>query len=321
MLQMISRGRGKGSIGNDVPKRSPRRYSIKISVWGGRGGGKIQFPLLIDYFTKRKNPEAENRVTGASSPPFPGQTMEKLKKPKVLSSKRGCPSQFPDEKSPPHSQNVTLRNKKEREKKEKNSNSFLSTEWTDIQKKTSSVTNPKVASKVKRTQCRSRKCEILFRGSRFPSVCVPHSTKCFWKSRCASVEKLSRIWQHCDVAGRLANTRRREGRGGHTETGAKNREWFYAAEVGGGTEPWPRKVPKGRVRLTEVVGQARHVTASGGDRAGGVGTRWAGPMVSPPLTTLATQDAGRLERSARGSEGGRGEGEGGGEGAVGMGTG
>lgn len=123
------------------------------------------------------------------------------------------------------------------------------------------------------------------------------------------------------MAGRLANTRRREGRGGHTETGAKNREWFYAAEVGGGTEPWPRKVPKGRVRLTEVVGQARHVTASGGDRAGGVGTRWAGPMVSPPLTTLATQGAGRLERSARGSEGGRGEGEGGGEGAVGMGTG
>lgn len=283
---------------------------LKYQFGGGGRGGKIQFPLLIDYFTKRKNPEAENRVTGASSPPFPGQTMEKLKKPKVLSSKRGCPSQFPDEKSPPHSQNVTLRNKKEREKKEKNSNSFLSTEWTDIQKKTSSVTNPKVASKVKRTQCRSRKCEILFRGSRFPSVCVPHSTKCFWKSRCASVEKLSRIWQHCDVAGRLANTRRREGRGGHTETGAKNREWFYAAEVGGGTEPWPRKVPK-----------ARHVTASGGDRAGGVGTRWAGPMVSPPLTTLATQGAGRLERSARGSEGGRGEGEGGGEGEVGMGTG
>lgn len=112
--------------------------------------------------------------------------------------------------------------------------------------------------------------------------------------------------------------------GGHTETGAKNREWFYAAEVGGGTEPWLRKVPKGRVRLTEVVGQARHVTASGGDRAGGVGTRWAGPMVSPPLTTLATQGAGRLERSARGTDGmggGAREKKGGGRGGEGVGDG
>lgn len=43
------------------------------------------------------------------------------------------------------------------------------------------------------------------------------------------------------------------------------------------------------------------MTASGGDRAAGVGIRWAGPVVSPPLTILGTQGAGRFERSARGT--------------------
>lgn len=55
------------------------------------------------------------------------------------------------------------------------------------------------------------------------------------------------------------------------------------------------------------------MTAGGGDRAGGVGIRWAGPMVSPPSTILGTQGAGRFERSARGTmgwEGGGGEGSG-----------
>lgn len=50
------------------------------------------------------------------------------------------------------------------------------------------------------------------------------------------------------------------------------------------------------------------MTAGGGDRAGGVGIRWAGPMVSPPSTILGTQGAGRFERSARGTMGWEGEG-------------
>lgn len=50
------------------------------------------------------------------------------------------------------------------------------------------------------------------------------------------------------------------------------------------------------------------MTASGGDRAAGVGIRWAEPVVSPPLTILGTQGAGRFERSARGTGAMGGEG-------------
>lgn len=49
-----------------------------------------------------------------------------------------------------------------------------------------------------------------------------------------SVEKLSRIWQHCDVLGVSLTL---DGAKDEGATRAKNREWFYAAEVGGGTEP------------------------------------------------------------------------------------
>lgn len=55
------------------------------------------------------------------------------------------------------------------------------------------------------------------------------------------------------------------------------------------------------------------MTASGGDGAAGVGIRWAGPMVSPPLTILGTLRAqvdsndpheGRRGGEGRGREGG-----------------
>lgn len=98
-------------------------------------GGKNSISVIDRYyFTKRKNPEAENRVTGASSPPFPGQTIEKLKKPKVLSPKGDVQANFPMKNPPSKSQNVTIR-KKRGKKKKKNPNSFLSTERTDIRKK------------------------------------------------------------------------------------------------------------------------------------------------------------------------------------------
>lgn len=50
------------------------------------------------------------------------------------------------------------------------------------------------------------------------------------------------------------------------------------------------------------------MTASGGDGAAGVGIRWAGPMVSPPLTILRAQvDSNDPHEGRRGGEGrGRG---------------
>lgn len=125
-----------------------------------------------------------------------------------------------------------------------------------------------------------------------------------------SVEKLSRIWQHCDVLGVSLTLDGAKDEGATRRPGRKTESGFTRRRWGGGTEPRLRKVPKGRVRLTGWWGDRSRDRewwgwrGRSGDSVGGANG------FSSVDDSRDSQGAGRFERSARGTTGLGGEGNG-----------
>lgn len=176
--------------GNNLVKKDLRRYSIKIwyTVWGK----KFNFRYRSNYFTERRNPEAENRVTGASSfpPPEKRSSVDSLVKRSKNSRnlkfnlREDIQMKFSNEKFPRFSKCHDSK-KKNRKKK----NSIFLIDRSD-QYSNNFIGKPECCSAKRddeRNAVRATR-DLVSRGSRFPSVCVLRHqvfleiTVCRWKS-------------------------------------------------------------------------------------------------------------------------------------------